>query len=244
MSPNDDNPHKTNRSAKRRGHPTGRKPANKTITSVKGGQLPKWVRDEITRSTPKDRREPAIKLLTKALESFVDERYPSALTDLRKAKSLSPRSATIRELLGLSAYRTGKWEEGLRELRTFRRLTGDLIHYPVEMDCLRGLNRPDDVIRAWDRFQTYDVSATINHEARVVYASFLLDQGRAQDAWAVIKPGRLVASPTQGELRRWFVAARVAMEAGDGDAARRLVAALDEQEPDFEGVDELRKALS
>ena len=29
----------------------------------------------------------------------------------------------------------------------------------------------------------------------------------------------------------------------DKDAARRLVAALDEQEPDFEGVDELRAAL-
>jgi len=244
LSSGDEHSHKSNRSAKRRGHPGTNRPAHKTITSVKGGQLPKWVRDEITRSTPKDRREPAIKLLTKALEAFVDERYPTALADLRKAKSLSPRSATIRELLGLSAYRTAKWEEGLRELRTFRRLTGDLIHYPVEMDCLRGLNRPDDVTRAWDRFQTYDVSTTINHEARVVYASFLLDRGRPHDAWAVIKPGRLVASPSQGELRRWFVAARVAMEAGDHDAARRLIAALDEQEPDFEGVDDLRRALS
>jgi hypothetical protein len=35
----------------------------------------------------------------------------------------------------------------------------------------------------------------------------------------------------------------VALEAGDPDAARRLVAALDEQDPDFEGVDELRKTL-
>jgi hypothetical protein len=145
--------------------------------------------------------------------------------------------------LGLSAYRSGQWEEALRELRTFRRLTGDLIHYPVEMDCLRALKRTDDVIKAWDRLKDYDISATINHEARVVYASFLLDEGRPRDAWPVIKPGRLVASPTQGELRRWYVAARVAMEAGDKDAARRLVAALDEQEPDFEGVDELRRAL-
>jgi tetratricopeptide (TPR) repeat protein len=236
--------HKSNRSTKRRGHRGGKKPNQRTITSVKGGRLPQWVRDEIVRSTPKDRREPAIKLLSKAMQSYADERFPAALTDLRKAKKLSPRAATIRELLGLSAYRSGNWEEGLRELRTFRRLTGDLIHFPVEMDCLRGLGRTDDVIRAWDQFQGYDVSATVNHEARVVYASFLLDQGRPRDAWPVIKPGRLVASPTQGELRRWFVAARVAMAAGDRDTARRLVAALDEQDPDFEGVDELRKALT
>lgn len=225
------------------GHRQAKRPY-KSITSVKGGQLPKWVRDEIIRSTPKDRREPALNHLSRAMESFVDERYPSACTDLRKAKELSPRSATIRELLGLSAYRSGKWEEALRELRTFRRITGDLIHYPVEMDCLRALDRPEDVIKSWERLSEYDISATINNEARVVYASFLLDQGRPRDAWPVIKPGRLVAAPTSGELRRWFVAARVAYEAGDEDAARRLVAALDEQEPDFEGVDELRRALS
>jgi len=242
LSREDDKQHKSNRSGNRHTH-KGKNPAHKTITSVKGGQLPKWVRDEIIRSTPKDRRQPALTHLTKAMEFFADERYPAAAAELRKAKELSPRSSTVRELLGLSAYRSGKWEEGLRELRTFRRITGDLIHYPVEMDCLRGLGRADDVIKSWERLQDYDISPTINHEARVVYASFLLDQGRPLDAWPVIKPGRLVASPTQGELRRWFVAARVAIEAGDKDAARRLVAALDEQEPDFEGVDELRRQL-
>jgi tetratricopeptide (TPR) repeat protein len=236
--------HQSNRSGQRRGPHHGTKPPRPSITSVKGGQLPKWVREEIIRSTPKDRREPALAHLAKAMESFADERYPAAANDLRKAKQLSPRSATVRELLGLSAYRSGKWEEALRELRTFRRLTGDLIHYPVEMDCLRALDRAEHVIKAWDRLQGQEISATINHEARVVYASFLLDQGRARDAWPIIKPGRLVASPTQGELRRWYVAAKVALEAGDPDAARRLVAALDEQEPDFEGVDELRRALA
>lgn len=236
--------HKTNRSDSRRGPHAGGKPQYKTITSVKGGQLPKWVRDEIVRSTPKDRRQPALTHLGKAMELFADERYPAAAGELRKAKKLSPRSSTVRELLGLSAYRSGGWDEALRELRTFRRITGDLIHYPVEMDCLRALGRDSDVIKAWDRLQDYDISQTINHEARVVYASFLLDQGRARDAWPVIKPGRLVASPSQGELRRWFVAARVALAAGDKDAARRLVAALDEQEPDFDGVDELRAALA
>lgn len=76
-----------------------------------------------------------------------------------------------------------------------------------------------------------------------MYASFLLDDGRASEAWAIIKPGRLVADPSPGELRRWYVAARVALAAGDKAAARRLVAALDEQEPDFEGVEALREAL-
>lgn len=244
MARGKDKEHRSNRSGQRRGPHRGTKAERPSITSVKGGQLPKWVRDEIIRSTPKDRREPALGHLGKAMEAFADERYPAAANDLREAKKLSPRSSTVRELLGLSTYRSGLWEEALRELRTFRRITGDLIHYPVEMDCLRALGRDEDVSKAWDRLQGYDISATINHEARVVYASFLLDQGRAREAWPIIKPGRLVASPSPGELRRWYVAARVAMEAGDNDAARRLVAALDEQEVDFEGVDELRRALA
>jgi len=216
---------------------------HRTVTSVSSGQLPKWVRDEILRSTPKARREPALNHLAKALNQFADERYAAALPELRKAKSLAPRSSTVREMLGLSAYHTGQWEEALRELRTFRRLTGDVIHMPVEMDCLRALGRKTDVTKTWDLLQELDISATVGHEARVVYASFLLDQGKPRDAWQIIKPGRLVASPSPGELRRWFVAARVALAAGDKDAARRLLAALDEQDPDFEGVDELRAAL-
>jgi hypothetical protein len=178
------------------------------------------------------------------MEQFADERYPSAAGELRKAKELSPRSSTVRELLGLAAYRSGQWEEGLRELRTFRRITGDLIHMPVEMDCLRALGRKEDVVKTWERIQEHDISATISNEARVVYASFLLDEGRALEAWPIVKPGRLVANPSPGELRRWFVAARVALQAGDTDAARRIVAALDAQELDFEGVDSLRDAIA
>jgi tetratricopeptide (TPR) repeat protein len=201
------------------------------------------VREEILRSTPKDRREPALLELSKAMDHFADERYAAALPHLREAKKLAPRSSTVRELFGLAAYRTGKWDEALRELRTFRRITGDLIHMPVEMDCLRAMGKKSDVTKTWERIQDLDPSATVSHEARVVYASFLLDEGRARDAWVVIKPGRLVATPSPGETRRWYVAARVALAAGDKEAARRLLAALDEQELDFEGIDELREAL-
>lgn len=239
--------YKPNHGDKRRQRDGGRQGGpprqTKSIAAVSSGQLPKWVTDEIQRSTPKDRREPAIKELSQAVDQYADERYPAALPHLRKAKTLSPKSSVIRELLGLAAYRSSNWEEALRELRTFRRMTGDLIHIPVELDCLRGLERKSDVTREWEKLKTFDVSPTIDSEARVVYASFLLDEGRPRDAWAVIKPGRLVSQPSPGETRRWFVAARVALAAGDHEAAEKLVTALEAQELEFEGVDQLRQQL-
>ena len=235
--------------AGRQGRPTGKggdqpRRQSRSVTSVPAGQLPKWVREEIQRSTPKDRRDPAIKELSSAIDDYADERYTAALPRLRKAKQLSPKSSVIRELLGLAAYRSENWEEALRELRTFRRMTGDLIHMPVEIDCLRAMGRKSDVTKEWERLHTFDVSPTIDHEARVVYASFLLDEGRPRDAWSVIKPGRLVANPSPGELRRWFVAARVALAVGDKEAAGKIIDALDDHELDFEGVEELRQALA
>lgn len=246
MAKRPDDRHKPRKQQDDRGRTrrNGQDRQKRTITSVPHGQLPKWVREEIVRSTPKDRREPALLHLSKGMEHFADERYPAAASELRKAKTLSPRSSTIRELLGLAAYRSGGWDEALRELRTYRRITGDLVHMPVEMDTLRALGRVSDVTKTWDRMQEHELSPTVDHEARVVYASFLLDQGKARDAWQVIKPGRLIASPSPGELRRWFVAAKVALAAGDKEAARKLVAALDDHEPDFEGVDQLRSQLA
>lgn len=218
--------------------------ARGNITSVTSGQLPRWVRDEIVRSTGKEKREPALFHLAKGMEAFADERYRSAIPEFRKAKELSPRAATVRELLGLAAYRSGQWEEALRELRTFRRITGDLTHTPVELDCLRALGRQDGVATTWKMIQDADLRPETQHEARVVYASHLLDEGRPRDAWAVIRPARLVSSPSPAELRRWFVAARVALAAGDREAARKLLDAVESHEVDFEGVEGLRAELA
>ena len=73
--------------------------------------------------------------------------------------------------------------------------------------------------------------------------SHLLDQGKVKAAWEVIKPGRLVASAPEAELRRWFVAARVALAAGDRDTARRLTTAIGKQAPALPGLEELQAAV-
>ncbi len=215
----------------------------KPLTVQPGAPLPKWVREEITRSTPKERREAALIELTKGLESFADERPRQAVVSLRKAKDLSPRAATVREILGLAAYQTEAWDEALRELRTFRRITGETLHMAVELDCLRALGRHADVDKTFQLFGELGGDRDSEDEVCVVYASHLLDQGRVADAWRVIKPGRLVANAPTAAVRRWAVAARVAAASGDRPTARMLYDAVRRESPDIEWLADLESEL-
>jgi tetratricopeptide (TPR) repeat protein len=189
--------------------------------------------------TPKANIRGATDLLQSAAKSFAAGRHGKALGDAQQAKELSPRDATIRELMGLCAYRLGRWEEALRELRTFRRLTGDPTHLPVEMDVLRALERPGDVEAAWATFQRIGGDKATRDEAKVVYGSFLLDRGEDRKAWQVTGPKRLGAEPAESELRVWYVAAKAAHRLGDTGTARRLYEAIERADGAFPGLDDL-----
>lgn len=209
------------------------------LSDQAGGDLPRWVRDEVQRVTAKDRREPTLDLLGAGAHAFADGKYRKALPSLKEAKKLSPRTATIRELLGLTLYRLGDWEEALRELRTYRRLEGDTTHMAVEIDCLRALDRPADVHKTWKMYRSLGGRPNADAEIRVVYGAFLLDEGQPRDAWNVVKPGRLVKDAAEWTLRQWFVAARVAIELGDTPTARQLVKAIEARDAGFPGISDL-----
>lgn len=215
----------------------------RTITSVPDGTLPKWVRDEVIRATPKDRRDAALRQLELGIAHHAEERFKRAIDHLSQAKALAPQSSIIRELLGLSSYYAEQWLPALQELRAFRRFTGETIHMPVEMDCLRALGRSADVDKTWELFSELGGDRDTQREAAVVYASHLLDKGRIADAWRVIRPGRLASPAPESEIRRWFVAARVAMAAGDKEAAGRLIAAVAREDPALPGLAELQAEL-
>jgi hypothetical protein len=138
-----------------------------------------------------------------------------------------------------------RWDEALKELRAFRRMAGDTTHMPVEMDTLRALGRPDDVHKTWALFQELGGRPQIDAEARVVYGSFLLDQGDARAAWDVTRPKRVTKEAHVGDMRRWYVAARSAAALGDIDTARQLARAISEADEDGEigGMDALEREI-
>jgi uncharacterized protein HemY len=221
-------------------------PERRGALHVEGGaeNLPKWLRDEITRVTRKDRLIPTFNLLNTAADAFADGRYRFARDKLVEAKALSSRASAIRELLGLSAYRSGLWPEALRELRTFRRLAGDTTHMAVEMDALRAMGKPDEVRKTWHEIQRLGASPAAMKEARVVYGAFLIDEGDPRAAWAITEPKRITKEPYEEDLRQWYVAARAAVELGDTATARKLMDAIEEEDGAFAGLDELSAAIT
>jgi tetratricopeptide (TPR) repeat protein len=221
------------------GPPPKRKP-----WSPESGQLPRWIAEELARVTPKARIAEASDRLLAAAQAFAAGRHGKALRHAEAAKELSPRDATVREVLGLTAYRMGRWEVALRELRTFRRLTGETVHLPVEIDVLRALERVDEVEGAWELMNRLGGDRSTLDEARVVFGSFLLDRDEARRAWDVTNPKRLEADPRDSEVRRWYVAARAAARLGDAETARRLFEAIQDADPAMPGMDDLDRAIS
>ncbi len=194
--------------------------------------------------TPRPRVPAAAHELEEAAVAFVGGRFAKARHHAEEAKALAPRLPAIREVLGLAAYRMGRWDQALTELRTYRRLSGDTTHLPIEMDVLRALDRPEEVEASHALLQRLGGSPAALDEGRVVYASFLLDQNRAREAWEVARPASLKATPSDEELRVWYVAARAAARLGDRSGSRRLYQAIVEADPGFPGLDELEAALS
>ena len=206
--------------------------------------LPRWVVEALARVTPADRAPAALEALGDAADAFGDGRFDLAVRYARKAKELSPRDANIREMLGLASYRVADWPTALRELRTYRRLAGETTHLPIEMDVLRAMDRPLDVEKAFKEIDRLGAGADVQKEGRVVYASFLLDQGRVDEARRIATPASLSNDPYPEDLRLWYVAARCAALDGDTDAAVEFREALLIMDPAFPGMDELDKAIA
>lgn len=201
--------------------------------------LPNWIVEALVRVTPKDRIAPALEALGEASAAMNDGRYHAAVKDAKRAKNLSPQDSTIRETLGLSAYRIGDWDTALAELRAYRRMAGDASHLPIEMDVLRAKGRGKDVKTAWDTLQKSDVAPAVWKEGKVVYGSYLLDEGDAEGAWELTGPERVGPNAKESDLRVWYIAARAAARNGDTDTARRIADAIVLNDPSFPGLDAL-----
>jgi hypothetical protein len=118
-------------------------------------------RDELVRALGKQRGTRANDKLRDAAHAFERERFEESRTLLRPLAEAAPQAASVRELLGLTYYRLGRWAEAVRELEAFRELERTTEQHPVLADCYRALDRRTDVEELWDELREASPSADL-----------------------------------------------------------------------------------
>ncbi len=161
------------------------------------------------------------------------------------ARHYAARIGVVRELSGITAYKTERWTEALAELRAARRLTGRNDYLALMADAERGLGRLDRALEVVHSPEAKRLPRAAQIELRIVESGIRRDQGLADAAVLALQVPEL----TDGKLRPWsarlFYAYGDALLAADRREAAReafaraVVADEDEQTDALARLDEL-----
>jgi tetratricopeptide (TPR) repeat protein len=172
-----------------------------------------------------------------AARAYEAERYRDAKRILEALIERAPSAVAVRELLGLTYYRLGKWRDAIRELGAVELITGSVDHHPVVADCHRAMGQLDEVERLWDELRQTGAGVDVVIEGRIVMAGALADKKRVGDAVKVLEQGPVdVRKPQEHHLRLWYALANLYEQAGDVPRARSLFGRLAAADPTFADV--------
>jgi tetratricopeptide (TPR) repeat protein len=182
--------------------------------------------------------------LLRAADAFAREHERETVRILRPLRDDLPESPSIRELLGLALYRTGRFPAAAKELEEFVRLTGSVEQHPVLMDCHRAQRRWRKVDRLWHELVAASPAAELMTEGRIVAAGALADQGRIDAAVDLLaRRERPVTRARPHHLRLWYALGDLEERAGNLPRARALFGRVREHDPAFADVAERLAAL-
>lgn len=131
---------------------------------VTGKELDRHARNQL-RTLAKENADRVAQHLVMAAE-LIDDDPALAHRHAAAAARRAGRIAVARETYAITAYANGDFALALRELRTYRRISGSNEQLPLMVDCERGLGRPEkalELARSVDR-------ATLTEAARVELA--------------------------------------------------------------------------
>lgn len=183
--------------------------------------------------------------LAQAVRAYDRDRYGDALRALRSIAEAAPGAPSVRELLGLTLYRLGRWRAAIEELDAFHTLTGSYDQHPVLADCHRALRHWKAVDELWDELRQASPGAELVAEGRIVAAGALADRGDLAGAIRLLErspAGRKRVRPH--DLRVSYALAGLYERSGDVPRARELLRVVAVHDPDFVDVEERLSALS
>lgn len=200
-----------------------RRPGQRTGAGSRRRALPPDVVSELRHTARAGKADEAMNRLERAVQLLERGDAKGAAAEASKAKDLAPRSAAVREVLGLSYYRLERFREALAEMQTYRRVSGRADQNHIIADCLRALGRPERAVPlAEEALGAKGVSLAAKAEAVIVAASALADQGKFDQALGLLRRVRTredVAGPEV--IRIWYVTGDILSRAGRKQEAAR-----------------------
>jgi hypothetical protein len=130
------------------------------------------------------------------------------------------RIGVVRETLAITAYATGDYALALRELRTYRRITGRNDQLPMMVDSERGLGRADKALEEGRSVPRASLPVPVQVELAIAMSGARLDLGQLDAALAELQIPQLDATKAFSYSPALFDAyATVLEELGRGDEA-------------------------
>jgi len=108
---------------------------------------------------------------------FVDDDPETANQHALSAARRAGRVGVVRETAAITAYRLGDFATALRELRTYRRISGRNDQLPMMVDCERGLGRPERALELGRSVERSALETPVQVELAIAMSGARLDLG-------------------------------------------------------------------
>jgi tetratricopeptide (TPR) repeat protein len=156
----------------------------------------------------------------------------------------APGVAAVHEVLGLAAYRTGRWKQAVVELEEAQSLRPSVDLLPVIADSYRALRKFGDVERVWKELRELSPEPPVMAEGRIIAASALADQGDLAGALRTMAKATAIPKRVRDDhLRQWYVLGDLHDRAGDTLDAIRWFELVARHDGDFVDVRERLRGL-
>jgi hypothetical protein len=126
-------------------------------------------------------------MASRVIDDDPERAHAHALAAARRAG----RIPVVRETVGITAYLTGDFALALRELRTYRRLSGSNDQLPLMVDCERGLGRPDRALELAADVPKSTLPIAVQVELAIARSGARLDMNNPELALAELEIAQL-----------------------------------------------------
>jgi tetratricopeptide (TPR) repeat protein len=200
----------------------------------------------VIRAAARDPRQAdkLIERLTQAQDALDRERFDDARRLASPLLRELPGVAAVHEVVGLAAYRSGRWKQAVAELESAQALHPTVELLPVLADAYRALRRWGDVDRIWADVRASSPAHEILAEARIVAAGAEADRGDLQAALRTMAKAKPMPRRVRDHhLRQWYMLGDLYDRAGDPLEAAHWFGLVARHDAEFVDVADRLRAL-